>query len=160
MTNPLALRKVLDQYNVNMNGLALHKTSAILCTCLCLLTGPAGIPGLVYCIGEDGHSGIELEHDVHPCAGFNCEEQSGIWEFALADTLHEHSCVDIPLLSDTVNGALRLNRPDGIQITGSLLVGQFNSFPTFPIQSTFQILSADSVVHPLLQSIQTTILRL
>lgn len=47
-------------------------------------------PRLVYCIGSDGHSGIELAHGFSPCAAST--------DRSSASAVGAESCIDTPLL--------------------------------------------------------------
>lgn len=72
---------------------------AWLCLVAYLFAGVFEAPGLVLCIGPDGHAAIELACDGSGCCGFQPAEQTGDSEASRqVDAPTVARCTDVPLL--------------------------------------------------------------
>jgi hypothetical protein len=72
-----------------MNHRIVKKTAATLCTLAYLWVGLGVGSQFVYCVGSDGHSGIERTHDA----------SHGLTPVGAASLVGPESCTDIPLLT-------------------------------------------------------------
>ncbi len=95
--------------------------------CLFSMANPKALPGVVLCIGEDGHVELELSENERCSASEAYGHASSSVSFLLDRDYHCGNCADIPMFCESTKSAIQQTRAvlqPALQAPGILLLKQ------------------------------------